>query len=327
MSKILLLPLIFVLCIAISACGSKNENNGTASTNNAAKNETTTNATTSNASADANANASSNDAASTASGSDSAKVTYESELGPVEVPAHPVRIVALTNAPNVLSLNGTLVGVDEWTSKNPLFTEKLTGVPVVSEDNLEKIVEANPELIITDASSKNLDKLKEIAPTVAFTWGKLDYLSQQAAIGKLIGKGDEAQAWVDDFKQRAAEAGKEIKAKIGENATVSVYETDSKSFYVFGNAWARGTELLYQSMGLNMPEKVKTDALGPGYYTLSPEVLKDYAGDFIVLSRSSSGDNSFMKTDTWKNIPAVKNNHVIEIDTEASTYSDPTTLE
>jgi iron complex transport system substrate-binding protein len=80
-------------------------------------------------------------------------------------------------------------------------------------------------------------------------------------------------------------------------------------------------------MGLSMPEKVKADALGPGYYTLSPEVLADYAGDYIVLSRSSSGDNSFMQTETWKNIPAVKNNHVIEIDTEASTYSDPTTLE
>ncbi|SFJ21524.1 substrate-binding protein [Paenibacillus sp. UNC496MF] len=80
-------------------------------------------------------------------------------------------------------------------------------------------------------------------------------------------------------------------------------------------------------MGLSMPEKVKKDALGPGYYTLSPEVLSQYAGDYVVLSRSSASDNAIMKTAAWTNVPAVKNGHVIEIDTEASSYSDPTTLE
>ena len=254
-------------------------------------------------------------------------VTYSSEFGPIEVPSNPQRIVALTNAPNVLSLGGKIVGVDEWTNKNPLFTDKLKDATVVSDENLEKIIELDPDLIIADATSKSLDKLKKIAPTVAYTWGKRDYLAQQIEIGKLLNKEKEAQTWVDDFSQRAKAIGDEIKGKIGENATVSVFETDSKSLYVFGQAWARGTEIIYQAMGLNMPEKVKTDALGPGYYTLSPEVISDYAGDYIVLSRSATGDNSFMKSDTWKNIPAVKNNHVIEIDTEASTYSDPTTLE
>ncbi|WP_420888789.1 iron-hydroxamate ABC transporter substrate-binding protein [Cohnella candidum] len=302
MSNKVLMPVIFLLfAVIMSACGDK-----------------TATDTASSPSASAGASA---------SVSNTGTATYESELGPVEVPAHPQRIVALTNAPNVLSLGGTLVGVDEWTNKNPLFKDKLNGVEVVSEDKLEKILEVDPDLIIADAGSKNIDKLKEIAPTVAYTWGKRDYLAQQIEIGKLLNKEKEAQAWVDDFKQRAQAIGQEIKAKIGKNATVSVFETDSKNFYVFGKAWARGTEILYQAMGLNMPEKVKADALGPGYYTLSPEMLSDYAGDYLVLSRSSEGDNSFMQTETWKKIPAVKNGHVIEIDTEASTYSDPTTLE
>lgn len=321
MSKRLLLSVLVVLSVLfISACG-----------NNAANNGSTSAATSPSPSASAGAgeNAASGSPSASPSGAaaENGTVTYSSELGPVEVPAHPQRIVALTYAPNVLFLGGTLVGVDEWTAKNPLFADKVKDVPVVSEDNLEKIVEADPDLIIADATSKNLDRLKEIAPTVAYTWGKLDYLSQQIEIGKLLNKEQEARAWVDDFKQRAEAAGKEIKAKIGENATVSVIETDSKNFYVFGDHWARGTELLYQAMGLNMPQQVKEKVTGPGYYTLSPEVLADYAGDYIVLSRSAEGDNSFMQTDAWKRIPAVQNGHVIEIDTEASTYSDPTTLE
>lgn len=315
----LLLPFLLIMGVILGACGNN------ASDNSASPSSSASSGSSPSASVDASEPAASPSAS--ASSSASGTIAYESELGPVEVPAHPQRIVALGYAPNVLSLGGTLVGVDEWTNKSPHFTEKLKGVEVVSEDNLEKIIELDPDLIVVDASSKNLDKLKEIAPTVAFTWGKLNYLDQQIEIGKLLNKEQEAKAWADDFTKRAKAVGDEIKAKHGDNVTVSVFETDSKNFYVFGNAWARGTEILYQAMGLGMPEKVKTDALGPGYYTLSPEVLGDYAGDYIVLSRSSQGDNSFMQTETWKKIPAVKNNHVIEIDTEASTYSDPTTLE
>lgn len=254
-------------------------------------------------------------------------ITYQSETGPVEVPANPKRIVTLTNAPNVIALDGNIVGVDKWTNMNPLFKEKLKGVEVVSPDSLEKIIELEPDLIIGSPSTKSLDKLKEIAPTVVFTWGKLDYLSQQIEIGKLLNKEEEAKEWVEDFKKRAQTVGKDIKAKIGEDATISVFETDAKSIYVFGNDWARGTELLYQEMGLNMPEKVKKVALEKGYHTLSLEVLPEFAGDYIVLSKNPEGDNSFLETDTWNNIPAVKSGRVIELNTKAITYSDPITLE
>ena len=93
------------------------------------------------------------------------------------------------------------------------------------------------------------------------------------------------------------------------------------------NNWARGTELLYQTMKLEMPEKVKENALEPGYFALSTEVLPEFAGDYIVLSKNQDGDGSFLETQTWKNIPAVQNNRVIELDTKAITYSDPITLE
>ena len=115
--------------------------------------------------------------------------------------------------------------------------------------------------------------------------------------------------------------------EIGEDATVSVIESGNKEFYVFGNNYARGTEILYQAMGLNMPEKVKNSALESGIYTISTELLPEYAGDYVILSKNPDVDNSFLETDLWKNIPAVKNGQVFEINTKASTYSDPITLE
>jgi len=286
------IPVLFLLVLIISACGNGEKTN-----------EVDTNK------------------------KESKTFTYESETGPIEVPKDPQRIIALTNGPNVLALEANVVGIDEWTNTNPLFAERLEGVEIVTEDNLEKIIELEPDLIIAGSYMKNIDKLNEIAPTVAFTWGKLDYLTQQIEIGKLLNKEQEATDWVNDFKERAESTGEAIQTKIGEDATVSVIESGDKEFYVFGNNYARGTEILYQAMNLKMPDKVKELALETGVYTFSTEVLPEFAGDYVIFSKNPEVENSFMETDLWKNIPAVKNNHVYEINTKASTYSDPITLD
>ncbi|MGF7067390.1 iron complex transport system substrate-binding protein [Priestia megaterium] len=292
LKKLFFIPFLLILAIIVSVCGNSETTNG--------KDKGDTKSET---------------------------ITYKSEAGPVKVPKNPKRIVALSNGPNVMSLGGKLVGIDEWSSMNPLFKEKVKGVEVVSEDDLEKIMELKPDLIIAGSEMKNIKKLNKIAPTVVFTWGKLDYLNQQIEIGKLLNKEKEAKEWVNDFQKRAAAAGEAIRKKIGKDATVSVIESGNKEFYVFGNNYARGTEVLYQAMKLNMPKKVKEKALESGIYTFSSELLPEFAGDYIILSKSTDGDNSFLKTSVWKNIPAVKNNRVFEINTKASTYSDPITLE
>ncbi|MEK3952358.1 iron-hydroxamate ABC transporter substrate-binding protein [Psychrobacillus sp. FSL K6-1464] len=255
-------------------------------------------------------------------------ITYESETGPVEVPADPQRVVVLsTFAGNVAALDVDLVGVDSWSKSNPGYDSFLADVEEVSEENLEKIIELNPDLIIGLSTAQNLDKIKEIAPTVTFTYGKVDYLTQHLEIGKLLNKEQEAQTWIDDFKERSAVAGEEIKEVIGENSTVSVFENFDKQLYVFGDNWGRGTEVIYQAMGLKMPDKVKEMALEAGYYALSLEVLPEYAGDYVILSKVADQDNSFQETDVFKNIPAVKNGQLFEANAEEFYFNDPISLD
>ncbi|AWD66402.1 MULTISPECIES: iron-hydroxamate ABC transporter substrate-binding protein [Priestia] len=292
--KKLLLPFMLIFVLLISACSS----GSTESKNDSSKN------------------------------SESKTITYQSEDGPVKVPANPKRVVVLGSyAGNVLSLGVNIVGVDSWSKMNPRFEKKLKGVEEVSDENLEKIIELKPDLIIGLSTTKNIDKLKKIAPTVTYTYDKVDYLTQHVEIGKLLNKEKEAQSWVDDFKKRAAKAGSDIKAKIGEDSTVSVIENFDKQLYVFGDNWGRGTEILYQEMKLKMPEKVKKMALKDGYYAISPEVLPEYAGDYLIFSKNQDGDTSFEKTDTYKNIPAVKNNHVFEANAKEFYFNDPITLD
>lgn len=254
-------------------------------------------------------------------------ITYESEFGPVEVPENPERIVALAYAPNLHALDIEMSGVDQWSKNNPLFEEDLEGVAEVTEAEPESILAENPDLIIAGANMENLEELEKIAPTVTYTWGKLNYLEQQIEIGKLVGKEDETRAWAEDFEKRGADIGSKIKEKHGEDTTVTVIETDGKGFYLFGEAWGRGTEILYQAMDLKMPENVQKAVSSDGYYEISQEVLAEYAGDYIVLSRGEETDMSFTDSEVWQSIPAVQNDNVIEIDTAASSYSDPTTLE
>lgn len=253
-------------------------------------------------------------------------ITYQSENGPVEVPANPQRVIVLsTYAGNVLALDVPLVGVDSWSKVNPRY--ELDGVEEVTDENLEKIIELEPDLIIGLSTMKNVDKLKEIAPVVTFTYGNLDYLTQHLEIGKLVNKEEEAQKWIDDFKQRAQSTGEDIKAKIGEDATVTVIENFNKELYVFGDNWARGTEILYQEMKLNMPEKVKEMALEPGYYSLSLEVLPEFVGDYLIVSKVEDTETSFMESETYKNIPAVKNNQAFVANAKEFYFNDPITLE
>ncbi|TVX99745.1 iron-hydroxamate ABC transporter substrate-binding protein [Cohnella terricola] len=308
--KKLFIPMALVLVLLLSACGDKKNNSGSPS----AQPST----------AVPSESASPSDSAAPETGT----ITYQSENGPVEVPANPQRVVVLSSfAGNVMSLGVPLVGVDDWTKKNPRIEEKLKDVQSVSDESLEKIIELDPDLIIGLSNTKNINKLNEIAPTITFTYGKLDYLTQHLEIGKLLNKEKEAQAWVDDFKARAAKAGDEIKAKIGADSTVSVIETAGKQLYVFGDHWARGTEILYQEMKLSMPDKVKEMVLKDGYYALSSEVVSDYMGDYVIFSKDSDADNSFQATESYKNIPAVKNDRVYEVDAKGFYFNDPLTLD
>lgn len=255
-------------------------------------------------------------------------ITYQSENGPVEVPANPKRVVVLsTFAGHVLALDVPVVGVDSWSKMSPLFQEKLKDAEVVTDEDIEKIMALKPDLIIGLSNTKNVHKLSKIAPTVTFTYGKVDYLTQFLEIGKLLNKEKEAKAWIDDFKQRAQQAGEEIRAKIGENATVTVVENFDKQLYVFGNNWARGTEILYQEMKLKMPKAVEEKALKPGYYAVSLEALPQFVGDYLILSKNDDGDTSFMETNTFNNIPAVKNGHMFVADAKAFYFNDPITLD
>ncbi|KPD00060.1 Iron(3+)-hydroxamate-binding protein FhuD precursor [Geobacillus sp. BCO2] len=78
-----------------------------------------------------------------------------------------------------------------------------------------------------------------------------------------------------------------------------------------------------------MPKAVEEHALKPGYYAVSLEALPQFVGDYLIFCKYTEGDSdtSFMETNTFKNIPAVKNGRMFVADSKAFYFNDPITLE
>ena len=103
-----------------------------------------------------------------------------------------------------------------------------------------------------------------------------------------------------------------------------------KDIYLYGKNWGRGGELIYDALGYSAPQKVQDDVFKTGYFGVSQEVLGDYIGDYALLNVSKATKNSaasLKESDVWKNIPAIQNKHVLEVEEELFYFSDPMSLD
>jgi len=253
---------------------------------------------------------------------------YASEHGDIEVPSDPKRIVVLDSSASgsLMLFDGSIVGHEAWTAGNDLFAEYLKDSTEVSVDNLEQILALNPDLIVTSPYNENFEELSLIAPTVSFSYGRLNYLDTIIEYGKLVNREEEARAWVTAYQNEAKNVGNAIKEKYGEQVSISVIEAYGDEMYLYGDNWGRGTQIVYQEMNLVMTDAVKEVALTDGYYSISSEVIGDYAADLMIFAYFKGSNMAFKETETWKNLEAVQNNQVLEVPAESFYMTGPITL-
>jgi hypothetical protein len=97
-----------------------------------------------------------------------------------------------------------------------------------------------------------------------------------------------------------------------------------------GDRFGRGGQAVYRILGLKAPEKVQKLIDGSGTVeTVSLETLPEIAGDYIFLSTFSekaSAKSELTNNPIWKQLDAVKNNRVIELDHQKFYFSDPISI-
>ena len=247
-----------------------------------------------------------------------------------DIPKNPKRIASLSSTYTgyLLQLGFDPVTVTSYDAKNPVLKEKVKNAKVLMPEDLESIAKQKPDLIVVDASDKNIDELKKIVPTIAIDYGKNDYLEILNRFGQIFGKEKEADQWIADWKSKTADIGKQLKEKLGQDVTFTVIGLYEKEIYLFGNNWGRGGEVIYKSLGFDAPQKVKDEVFPSGYLQVSQETVSEYIGDYVLVAAEDDKTGSALyESDVWKSIPAVQQNHILKVDANAFYFNDPLTLE
>ncbi|HEM3459294.1 ABC transporter substrate-binding protein [Streptococcus suis] len=251
-----------------------------------------------------------------------------------DIPKNPKKVVNFA-----YSYTGYLLqlGIDvssyslDLEKNSPAFGDKLKDVPQLTTADTEAIAAQKPDVILVFSGDDNLETLKEIAPVIEITYGKSDYLKMLTDVGQIFGKEKEAQAWLDQWDKKVATAKEELKGLIDTSSTFTVMDFFDKNIFLYGNNFGRGGELVYRALGFAAPAKVQEDIISKeGWFGVSQEALPEYVGDYVLVNvndKTKEAAASLKESDIWKNLPAVKNGHVIEVDYNLFYFSDPMSLD
>ena len=259
------------------------------------------------------------------------KITGFSYQG--DIPKNPKKVVNFTYSYTgyLLELGVNVSSYSLDLEKNsPAFGNELADAVKLTSDDTEAVAAQEPDLIIAFSTDEHLKELKDIAPVLVIEYGKSDYLEMMTNLGKVFGKEDKAQKWLDSWKTKTAKAKEELAPYLDASTSFTVMDFYDKAIYLYGNNWGRGGELIYDSLGFSAPETVKKDVFSAGWFGISQEVLADYVGDYLVLNVSQDTKDaaaSLKESDVWKNIPAVKNQKILEVDENLFYFSDPMSLD
>ncbi|MBP1995145.1 ABC transporter substrate-binding protein [Paenibacillus eucommiae] len=263
---------------------------------------------------------------------------FEHAKGKTEIPTHPERIIAIQYTGAMLALGVKPVGGDNEWSVYPLLAKEWEGIEHVGDPwtglNLEKIIELEPDLIVTHAE-QTYEQLSKIAPTLFIPWLQYDVREQITVFGDILGKQPEAEAWLERFDAKVEATKQQAGGIIGSGETVAIVNVRPKNQFIYGDS-AMGGYVIYQALDLNAPESIQRDVLDQKKAALeiSLEALPDYlsSADYIFLSvleadggkeRAEEVKNSAL----WKNLPAAKNNHIYALDWNTYFTTDPLSTE
>lgn len=257
--------------------------------------------------------------------------TVTTDKGPVEIPEHPETIFSDYYLGEFLAVGVKPVIASPYSLNNPFLADYVDGIEPMNvtsaETSLEMIAEAQPDLIVT-ITEADYEKYSEIAPTVYIEDGKRSDEELFRYIADLVGKGDEADAYIADFNQRVMDTKDEIQGIVGDR-TVSIVEVWPQQIYTMGSHFARGGSILYDMWGLKAPEKVQEEMVDgdTAYETISVEALPEYTGDFILYGVLADTDSSFVEdSQLWNSLDAVKEGRVLPYEQIAFMHRDPITL-
>lgn len=246
------------------------------------------------------------------------------EQGDIEVPVNPQRVVVQYLMGDVYALGVEPVGISD-VYEGAAFENMATqseGLGWMPEWNPESIMTLDPDLILI-INKDNYEKFSKIAPTIVVPYDEMSQDERITFLGDILNKPEEAKAAIEKYNSALEESKEKLAQAEFDQYTVSVFEGGSDAtMSVSGDTFGAGATV-YKSLGLKAPEMIQVNILDKDVSreAVSFEVLSKYAGDFVI--RNSYDDMADLSNDPiWNAIPAIKNNHIINIPFGFNYYTD-----
>ena len=224
----------------------------------------------------------------------------------------PERVVSIspgaTETIYALNSQDTLVGRSDYCDY-PEEATQIESVGQITEPNIEKIAELNPDLVIASAhfSKELVDKIEALGIKVAVLYGEDSFdgaYKNIQDIAVVLGKQEEGTKIVDEMKKKV----EEVENKVKDLKKPSVY-------YVVGfgktDFTAGGNTFIGQIIDRAGGENIAKDIDGWNY---SKEVLMEKNPDIVVLSDKYDSKSGFITGEGYKDLKSVKEGKVYEID-------------
>ncbi|MBN2617674.1 MAG: ABC transporter substrate-binding protein [Spirochaetales bacterium] len=238
----------------------------------------------------------------------------------------PQRIVADYYIGELLMLNAKLVGAD-LTYKSSAWEHKVVDIVDVGQ-SMEKIMSLNPDLIIT-INQDRVEQYRAIAPTVIIPYGTYNPEELIVELSKITSTEDIAQQWIDKFNSEINELDKLIRSK---TETYTIIDIWGGNAYLYGEHFGRGGYIIYNKLKLKGTADGEKDYIRKpdSYLTVNIESLEKYSGNrlLVMSTEDPKVSGSFIMDNViWKNLEAVKNNHIFYLKSEDFWFTDPFSLD
>lgn len=243
----------------------------------------------------------------------------------VEVPSAPERVVTLSEADldSALTLGVKPVGLTAGRGQQgaPAYlADQAKGIPVVGAvtgPDIEKVTLAKPDVILAGqvVDKQVLAQLRKVAPTVVTIDATKSWQKSLELTGRVLGKSAAAEKFIADYVASAAALKKDLGDFSG--ASVSVTRYSAKGSAVMQQGVFISSVL--NDLGFQRPG-IQADK-GEGHSTpISDENLNQIDGDWLFIGTLDPGVTQskllaeLTKKSAYKQLDAVKNNHLTVID-------------
>ncbi len=248
--------------------------------------------------------------------------TVQHAKGEIKIPANPKKIADLSGSTEELLIFGMKPIITANTTQEKIdghIAKKLEGVKPVGSAwgdkiNIEAVAAAKPDLIlVNNRQEKIYDQLSKIAPTVMLKTPLDQWRPKFEEVGQIFGKEKETKEWFKQYDEKASKLHDKIIAKTGD-ATFMKMAAYPNAFRVYGD-YGYGS-VIFNDLKLPAVKGTPTDK---PLVQVQKEALIDYNPDYLFVFTTGDGSQrlkEFQEESIWKNMNAVKNNHVFTISNE-----------